>query len=136
ARVSKCLQDLICVHCSQRISDRMPLMNIPRNLISDSALVQEVYDLLRENSGRMTFVDIADRIFQLAKADRNTAASLVSDLIGDDPRFIIDDDHLSIKTPPVETLSFNEIDFVVVDIEATSERSQPAGIIEIGAYRV
>src|SRR5438067_278825 len=114
----------------------MPLMNIPRNLISDSALVQEVFDLLRENSGRMTFTELADRVFHLTETEKILAVSLVGDLIGEDPRFSIDGDHLSAKNIEIDNLPLNEIDFVVVDIEATSDRARPAKIVEIGAYQV
>lgn len=111
-------------------------MNTPRNLISDSALVQEVFDLLRANSGSMTFVEIADRVFRLADAGAPLASTLVLDLIGDDPRFGIDGDHLLATELETENRPLAEVDFVVVDIEATSERGQPARIIEIGAYQV
>ena len=57
-------------------------MSIPRNLISDSALVQEVLDLLHGNGGRMTFPEIVDRIFRLADADEYVAASVVGDRSG------------------------------------------------------
>jgi len=111
-------------------------MGIPRNLISDSALVQEALDLLRGNGGRMTFAEVVDRIFRLANADKRLAASLVSDLIGEDPRFGIEAEHLVATRLENENLPLTHIDFIVFDIEATSERSQPSRIIELGAYRV
>jgi len=111
-------------------------MSIPRNLISDSALVQEVLDLLHGNGGRMMFPEIVDRIFRLADADEYVAASLVGDLIGEDPRFEIDAQYLVASKLETDGLPLTDIEFVVFDIEATSERSQLPRIIELGAYRV
>src|SRR5205807_8591884 len=113
-----------------------PSMNIPRNLISDSALVQEVLDLLPGNGGRMAFPEIVDRIFRLADADEYVAASLVGDLIGEDPRFDFDGQYLVATKLETDGPPLTDIEFVVFDIEATSERSQLPRIIELGAYRV
>src|SRR5437016_1982015 len=113
----------------------MPSVSTPRNLISDSALVQEVFDLLQRNGGRVTFIELVDRVFRLADTDKHLAASLINDLIGEDPRFAIEGDHLVATKLEIDVLPLAQIDFVVFDIEATSERSQPPRIIELGAYR-
>ena len=114
----------------------MHLMGVPRNLISDSALVQETVDLLNANSGRATFREIADVVFQLSHADEGLTALLVADLIRDDPRFRIEAEHLSIVDDRTELCPLNEIDFVVLDVEAIVCRTLPARIVELGAYRV
>ncbi|HYT49798.1 MAG TPA: exonuclease domain-containing protein [Pyrinomonadaceae bacterium] len=108
----------------------------PRNLISDSPLVQETFDLVRESGGRATFAQIADAIFRLRNAPEDLAAALTSDLIQNDPRFSIEANHLTIKVEEIENRPLNEIDFVVVDVEAVSGRSIPTRVIEIGACRV
>ena len=64
----------------------MPSMESHRNLISDSALVQETFDLLSKNGGRAV-TEIVDVVFRLSHADEELAASLVGDLVRDDPRF-------------------------------------------------
>ena len=110
-------------------------MKIPRNLISDSALVTDTFDLLTANNGRATFTEIADRVFRLSHAGEELAALLVADLIRDDPRFRIDEAHLAIVDDDTELRPLNEIDFVVLDVEAIVARTQ-ARIIELGAYRV
>ena len=111
-------------------------MEIPRNLISDSALVQDTFDLLIANDGRAAFTEIADVVFRLSHAGEELAALLVADLIRNDPRFRIEAAHLAIVDDDTELRSLNEIDFVVLDVEAIVARTQPAQIIELGAYRV
>jgi DNA polymerase III epsilon subunit family exonuclease len=111
-------------------------MEAHRNLISDSALVQETFDLLRQNGGRSRFTEIVDVVFRLSHADKELAASLVGDLVRDDPRFAIEPDHLAIIDDDLESRSLNELDFVVLDIEAIGARAVPARIIELGAYRL
>lgn len=111
-------------------------MEVPRNLISDSALVQETFDLLRANGGRATFTEIADAVFRLSHAAAELAALLVADLIRNDPRFRIEAAHLAIVSDDTELRPLNEIDFVVLDVEAIVARTQPARIIELAAYRV
>lgn len=107
-----------------------------RNLISDSALVQETFDLLRQNGGRCAFREIVDVVFRLSHVDEELAASLVRDLVGDDPRFAVKADHLAIIDDSSESRSLNELDFVVLDVEAIGARAVPARIIELGAYRL
>jgi DNA polymerase III epsilon subunit family exonuclease len=107
-----------------------------RNLISDSALVQETFELLRKNGGRSKVTEIVDAVFRLPNADDELAASLIDDLIRDDPRFTLDAGHLSIIDDPVEQRPLGEIDFVVLDVEAIGSKGLPARMIEIGAYRV
>jgi DNA polymerase III epsilon subunit family exonuclease len=111
-------------------------MKSHRNLISDSALVQETFDLLSKNGGRATFTEIVDVVFRLAHADEELAASLVGDLIRGDPRFSIEASHLTILDDPIERRPLSEIDFVVLDVEAIGARGVPARIIELGAYHV
>jgi DNA polymerase III epsilon subunit family exonuclease len=111
-------------------------MEAHRNLISDSALVQETFVLLRKNSDRSSFTEIVDVVFRLSHADEKLAASLVSDLVRDDPRFAIKADHLAIIDDDLESRSLNELDFVVLDVEALGARAVPARIIELGAYRL
>ena len=111
-------------------------MEIPRNLISDSALLQDTFDLLTANGGRAAFTEIADVVFRLSHAGEELAALLVADLIRNDPRFRIEAAHLAIVDDDTELRSLNEIDFVVLDVEAIVARTQPARIIELGAYRV
>jgi DNA polymerase III epsilon subunit family exonuclease len=111
-------------------------MEAHRNLISDSALVQETFDLLRKNGGRSAFREIVDVVFRLSHAEEELAASLVSDLVRDDPRFAIEADHLAIIDDNVESRALNELDFVVLDVEAIGARAVPARIIELGAYRL
>jgi DNA polymerase III epsilon subunit family exonuclease len=114
----------------------MTSMQRPRNLISDSSLVQEAFDLVHESGGRTTFTHIADLIFRLENATEDLAAALTRDLVQNDPRFSIEGKHLAIKGDDIESQLLNEIDFVVVDVEAISGRAIPTRVIEIGACRV
>jgi len=111
-------------------------MKSHRNLISDSALVQETLELASKNGGRASFTEIVDVVFRLAHTDEELAASLVGDLVRGDPRFSIQATHLTLLDDPVERRPLTEIDFVVLDVEAIGARGVPARIIELGAYRV
>jgi hypothetical protein len=93
-------------------------MERPLNLISDSSLVQEIFDLIDEHGGRTTFTHIADSILHLSNATDELAAALVNDLIQNDPRFSIEETYLTINDNEIENLPLQEIDFVVLDVEA------------------
>lgn len=111
-------------------------MEVPRNLISDSILVQDTLDLLGASGGRAAFTEIADAVLRLSHVGEDLAALLVSDLVRNDPRFRIEAAHLAIVDDATQLRPLNEIDFVVLDVEAIVARAQPARIIELGAYRV
>jgi DNA polymerase III epsilon subunit family exonuclease len=111
-------------------------MERPLNLISDSSLVQEIFDLIDERGGRATFIQIADSILHLANATEELAAALVNDLIQNDPRFSIEENYLTINHSEIENLPLQEIDFVVLDVEAISGKSIPTRMIELGASRI
>lgn len=107
----------------------------PRNLISDSTLIDETLELLKTNGGRAPFREIAASVFHLSNIDEELAASLVADLVQNDPRFILESDHLA-ATDDAGSALLKDLEFVVLDAEATHDRRVPARIIEIGAYRV
>ncbi len=108
-----------------------------RNLVSDSTLVQETIDLLRDHGGRAPATTIADNVFKLAHLDAELAALLVTDLVREDHRFEIVDGHLvQLLTTDVESTPLSDLDFVVVDVEATGAKMPPNRIIELGAYRI
>ncbi len=111
-------------------------MESHQNLISDSALVQETFDLLRKNNGRAAITEIVDIVFRLDHVSEELAASLVADLVRGDPRFRAEAHQLTIIDDPIERLPLNEIDFVVLDVEAIGAKGLPARIIELGAHRV
>lgn len=111
-------------------------MQRPRNLISDSSLVQETFELVRTCGGRAAVTQIADIVFRLSNATADLAASLVGDLVQNDPRFSIEGNYLAIKASAIENEALGAIDFVVVDVEAIGGRGILPRIIEIGAYRV
>jgi len=111
-------------------------MEIPRNLISDSPLLQETFKLVSDNGGRAPFAEIADVVFRLTHAGEDLAASLVSDLVRNDSRFRLDRSHLAISEDSLELRPLHDITFVVLDVEAIVTRSRPARVIELGAYRV
>jgi DNA polymerase III epsilon subunit family exonuclease len=117
----------------------MPCMMIvaPRNLVSDSPLVQEAIDLLRVCGGRAPAADIADIVLKLPDLEAELAALLVSDLIRDDHRLrLAVDAMVELNCEDVESRVLHESDFVVVDVETTGAKTPPGRITEIGAYRV
>jgi DNA polymerase III epsilon subunit family exonuclease len=111
-------------------------MKLPRNLVPDSTLVDETFNLILENGGRASFAEITGSILRLSNADDHLAASLIADLIQNDPRFVFETDHLRAADDRRELQSLREAEFVVLDVEAVHDRKTPARVIEIGAYRV
>jgi DNA polymerase III epsilon subunit family exonuclease len=107
------------------------------NLVSDSTLVQDTIDLLTCSGGRAAASEIVDAVFKLSHIDDELAGLLVADLIRNDRRFKIaenntvelleDDSHLRL---------LKELDFVVVDVEATGAKTPPNRLIELGAFRI
>src|ERR1700741_3316451 len=106
-------------------------MQTPRNLISDSSLVQETFDFAREHGGRVNLLQITQSIFQLNNATPELAAALVLDLIHNVPRFSIEGSQLKIHQTDIEGQLLEEINFIVVDIEAIGGRGIPSRMIEL-----
>jgi hypothetical protein len=59
------------------------------NLVSDSTLVQETIDLLRDCGGRANAAEIVDAVFKVSHIDDELAGLLVADLVKDDRRFTL-----------------------------------------------
>ena len=107
------------------------------NLVSDSSLVQETIDLLRISGGRANASQIVDAVFKVSHIDEELAGLLVGDLVRDDRRFkIIDGNIVELQSYDCESRLLRELNFVVVDVEATGAKMPPNRIIELGAYRI
>jgi DNA polymerase III epsilon subunit family exonuclease len=107
------------------------------NLISDSTLVQETIDLLRDCGGRANAAEIVDAVFKVSHIDEELAGLLVADLVKGDRRFkLIDSKTIELLEDDVETRQLKDLDFVVVDLEATGAKMPPNRVIELGAYRI
>lgn len=107
------------------------------NLVSDSTLVQETIDLLRISGGRAHASQIVDVVFKVSHIDAELAGLLVGDLVKDDRRFkILDGQTVELQVDDCESRLLTDVDFVVVDIEATGAKMPPNRIIELGAYRI
>ena len=107
------------------------------NLVSDSTLVQETLDLLRVSGGRANAAQIVDVVFKVSHIDAELAGLLVGDLVRDDRRFkFIDGQTVELQLDDCESRFLSEVDFVVVDVEATGAKMPPNRIIELGAYRI
>jgi len=111
-------------------------MNVPRNLVSDSLLIQETLELARANGGRVGVNLITDRVFRLANVDASLSALLVSDLLANDLRFRVTDDRVEVVNDDAELRLLNETEFVVLDIEAMTIAAHTPRIIDLAAYRV
>ena len=107
------------------------------NLVSDSLLVQETIDLLRDCGGRANAAEIVDVVFKVSHIDEELAGLLVADLVKDDRRFkFIDEKTIELQNDDIESRLLDDLDFVVVDLEATGAKMPPNRIIELGAYRI
>jgi DNA polymerase III epsilon subunit family exonuclease len=109
-----------------------------RNLVPDSALVEETIKLLRTSGGRAPATEVCACVLELPDLDAELAASLVSEVIGEDWRLRITDDSREVELlcEDDERRALSETDFVVFDIETTGPKMPPSRIMEIGAARV
>lgn len=107
------------------------------NLVSDSTLIEETVELLRDYGGRANAMDIVDAVFKVSHIDQELAGLLVADLVRGDRRFkFLDNQTLELQADELEFRNLQELDFVVVDVEATGAKMPPNRIIELGAYRI
>lgn len=106
------------------------------NLVSDSNLVQDTIDLLAGSGGRAAASEIVDAVFKLSHIDDELAALLVADLIRNDRRFKIDNNTVELLADDSHSRLLKDLDFVVVDVEATGAKMPPNRLIELGAYRI
>ena len=107
------------------------------NLVSDSTLVQDTIDLLNDSGGRAHASHIVDAVFKLSHIDDELASLLVADLIRNDRRFRIADNHtIELLEDDWGPRLLKDLEFVVVDVEATGAKTPPNRLIELGAYRI
>ena len=109
-----------------------------RNLVPDSALVEETIQLLRAGGGRARAVEVAEAVLELPGLEPALAASLVGEMVSEDWRVAVSE-----ESHEVELLceddgyrALSETDFVVFDIETTGPKMPPSRVMEIGAARV
>jgi DNA polymerase III epsilon subunit family exonuclease len=106
------------------------------NLVSDSTLVQDTIDLLNDSGGRAAASEIVDAVFKLSHIDDELAGLLVADLIRNDRRFKIVNNTVELQQDDWNHRLLKDLDFVVVDVEATGAKTPPNRLIELGAYRI
>ena len=107
------------------------------NLVSDSTLVQDTIDLLTCAGGRAAASEIVDAVFKLSHIDDELAGLLVADLIRNDRRFkIVENNTVELQQDDSYSRLLKDLDFVVVDVEATGAKTPPNRLIELGAYRI
>jgi DNA polymerase III epsilon subunit family exonuclease len=112
-------------------------MSACRNLVSDSPLVQETIDLLRECGGSAYASDIADIVLRISNLSTDLAGLVVAELLRDDHRLCVREcGKVELVCEDTETRILNDADFVVVDLETTGAKTPPCRVTEIGAYRV
>jgi DNA polymerase III epsilon subunit-like protein len=106
------------------------------NLVSDSTLVQDTIDLLNGSGGRAPASEIVDAVFKLSHIDDELAGLLVADLVRNDRRFKISDNTVELLEDDSDSRLLKDLDFVVVDVEATGAKTPPNRLIELGAYKI
>jgi DNA polymerase III epsilon subunit family exonuclease len=107
------------------------------NLVSDSTLVQDTIDLLVDSGGRAPASTIVDAVFKLSHIDDDLAGLLVADLVKNDRRFkFLENNTIELQEDGWQSRPLSELDFVVVDVEATGAKTPPNRLIELGAYRI
>lgn len=111
-------------------------MNGFSNLISDSILINETIQLLRDFGGRATAVEVVDSVMNIPQPEPSIAKLLVSDLVRNDPRLSLNDGMVELNPLNHDALNLFETDYVVLDFETTGAKCPPCRVTEIGAYRV
>lgn len=107
------------------------------NLVSDSNLVQDTIELLTGSGGRAAASEIVDAVFKISHVDDELAGKLIFDLIGNDRRFkLIENNTVELLQDDSHSRLLKDLDFVVVDVEATGAKTPPNRLIELGAYRI
>lgn len=106
------------------------------NLVSNSTLVQDTIDLLNGAGGRAPATEIVDAVFKLSQVDDELAGLLVADLVRNDRRFKIENHTVELLRDDRQSRLLKDLDFVVVDVEATGAKTPPNRLIELGAYRI
>ena len=107
------------------------------NLVSDSTLVQDTIDLLVDSGGRAPASIIVDAVFKLSHIDDDLAGLLVADLVKNDRRFkFLENNTIELQEDGWQSRLLSELDFVVVDVEATGAKTPPNRLIELGAFRI
>ena len=107
------------------------------NLVSDSTLVQDTIDLLVDSGGRAAASEIVDAVFKISHVDDELAGLLIADLVKNDRRFrILDNNTVELLQDNWQSRLLKDLDFVVVDVEATGAKTPPNRLIELGAYRI
>jgi DNA polymerase III epsilon subunit family exonuclease len=109
-----------------------------RNLVPDSALVEETLRLLHSNGGRAPATEVCANILELPDLDASVASSLVTELIGEDWRLRVTEDGrvVEVMCEDDECRALSQTDFVVFDIETTGPKMPSSRVMEIGAARV
>jgi DNA polymerase III epsilon subunit family exonuclease len=111
-------------------------MQVPRNLVSDSPLVQDTVELLRVCGGCAPATEVASIVLNIPEVEAELASSLVADLIKEDHRLRLQGQTVELACDDAERRLLSESDFVVVDLETTGAKTPPGRIMEVGAYRV
>lgn len=112
-------------------------MSLPRNLVSDSAFVEDAIEMLRARGGRARVEAVAEHVLQIPCPDPATAALLLSAVIRDDWRVRLEGSHeVVLDCEDDGRRALDATDFVVLDVETTGSKMPPCRILEIGAYRV
>jgi DNA polymerase III subunit alpha, Gram-positive type len=107
------------------------------NLVSDSTLVQDTIDLLTCSGGRAAASEIVDAVFKLSHIDDELAGALVADLIRNDRRFkFLENNTVELLEDDSHLRLLKDLEFVVVDVEATGAKTPPNRLIELGAFRI
>ena len=112
-----------------------------RNLVPDvpgSPLVEEAIRLLHSSGGRVPATEVCACVLELPDLEPAVAASLVSELIGEDWRLRVNGDGTEVEVlcEDDECRALSETEFVVFDIETTGPKMPPSRVMEIGAARV
>lgn len=109
-----------------------------RNLVPDSALVEETIQLLRAGGGRARSTVVAEAVLELPGLADSLATSLVGELVSEDWRVSVSEDSHEVELLCEDDgcRPLSETEFVVFDIETTGPKMPPSRVMEIGATRV
>src|SRR5215208_5113609 len=102
ARPAEPLDDFLAIHPLNPSLSRAARLNCGpmqtfRNLVPDSALVEETIRLLHSSGGRAPATEVCANVLELPDLDETAASSLVNELIGEDWRLRVTDDKFEVE---------------------------------------
>jgi DNA polymerase-3 subunit epsilon len=106
-------------------------------LVRDSKIARDLITLLRRGNGRLSLAQAAWQTMRMKSVSDARLREIFGNLVGQDPRFVVDARELRLAEDPRERLPLAALEFTVLDTETTgSSPTRGDRLTEVGAVRV